>query len=77
MCPQDQWERLSKGLWIKSMSPFDHKVLDIRMGASYSENLQVSLDEGLSSMITFSFLLLPLLSHLSIMILVCLSIINI
>lgn len=45
MCPQDQWERLSKGLWIKSMSPFDHKVLDIRMGASYSENLQVSLDE--------------------------------
>lgn len=45
MCPQDQWERLSKGLWIKSMSPFDHKVLDIRMGTSYSENLQVSLDE--------------------------------
>lgn len=45
MCPQDQWERLSKGLWIKPMSPFDHKVLDIRMGASSSENLQVSLDE--------------------------------
>ncbi|KAH6759634.1 hypothetical protein C2S51_000183 [Perilla frutescens var. frutescens] len=45
MCPQDQWERLSKGLWIKPMSPFDHKVLDIRMGAAYSENIQVSLDE--------------------------------
>ncbi|KAI3451912.1 hypothetical protein Pfo_008577 [Paulownia fortunei] len=45
MCPQDQWERLTKGLWIKSMSPFDHKILDIRMVASYSDSLQVSLDE--------------------------------
>ncbi|KAK6151141.1 hypothetical protein DH2020_016073 [Rehmannia glutinosa] len=45
MCPQDQWERLTKGLWIKSMSPFDHKILDIRMAASNSESLQVSLDE--------------------------------
>ncbi|XP_042028245.1 uncharacterized protein LOC121775261 [Salvia splendens] len=45
MCPHDQWERLSDGFWIKPMSPFDHKVIDIRMGASYSENIQVSLDE--------------------------------
>ncbi|XP_057784430.1 uncharacterized protein LOC131001838 isoform X2 [Salvia miltiorrhiza] len=45
MCTHDQWERLSNGLWIKPMSPFDHKVLDIRMGASYSENIEVSLDE--------------------------------
>ncbi|KAG6394266.1 hypothetical protein SASPL_144850 [Salvia splendens] len=51
MCPHDQWERLSDGFWIKPMSPFDHKVIDIRMGASYSENIQVSLDEGLSSML--------------------------
>ena len=52
MCPHDQWERLSNGSWIKPMSPFDHKVIDIRMGASYSENIQVSLDEGLSSVVT-------------------------
>ncbi|KAL1537072.1 hypothetical protein AAHA92_29628 [Salvia divinorum] len=45
MCPHDQWERLANGLWIKPMSPFDHKVIDIRMGVSYSENIQVSLDE--------------------------------
>ncbi|KAK4477441.1 hypothetical protein RD792_016664 [Penstemon davidsonii] len=45
MCPPGQWERLNKGLWVRSMSPFDHKVLDIRMAASYSETLQVSLDE--------------------------------
>ncbi|EYU44506.1 hypothetical protein ABFS82_08G059200 [Erythranthe guttata] len=45
MCPEDQWERLNKGLWIKSMSPFDHKILDVRTVASYSENLEVSIDE--------------------------------
>ncbi|XP_051126864.1 uncharacterized protein LOC127248532 [Andrographis paniculata] len=45
MCPHDQWERLSKGLCVKSMSPFDHKILDIRMVASYSEVLQISLHE--------------------------------
>ncbi|KAK4416346.1 hypothetical protein Salat_2460100 [Sesamum alatum] len=45
MCPKDQWERLAKGLWVKSMSPFDHKILDIRMAASYSESLHVSLHE--------------------------------
>ncbi|KAL2241521.1 UNVERIFIED_CONTAM: hypothetical protein Sindi_0793300 [Sesamum indicum] len=45
MCPKDQWERLTEGLWVKSMSPFDHKILDIRMAASYSESLHVSLDE--------------------------------
>lgn len=47
MCPQDQWERLTKGLWTKPMSPFDHKILDIRMAVSHSEILQVSIDEGL------------------------------
>ncbi|KAK4393482.1 hypothetical protein Sango_1819000 [Sesamum angolense] len=51
MCPKDQWERLTEGLWVKSMSPFDHKILDIRMAASYSESLHVSLDEGLLSLI--------------------------
>ncbi|CAA0841063.1 Uncharacterized conserved protein (DUF2215 [Striga hermonthica] len=45
MCPQDHWERLSKGLWMKPMSPFDHKILDIRVGTSYSESLEVSFDE--------------------------------
>ncbi|XP_073281060.1 uncharacterized protein [Primulina huaijiensis] len=45
MCPQNMWERLTEGLWIKSMSPFDHKLLDIRMAGSYSESIQVSLAE--------------------------------
>ncbi|KZV57023.1 hypothetical protein F511_08181 [Dorcoceras hygrometricum] len=45
MCPLDKWERFTEGLWIKSMSPFDHKLLDIRMEGSYSETVQVSLSE--------------------------------
>lgn len=63
MCPPDQWERLTKGLWTKAMSPFDHKILDIRMAASRSEILQVSIDEGsfsivasISLFIIYSFL---------------------
>ncbi|KAL6498195.1 hypothetical protein OROGR_028592 [Orobanche gracilis] len=46
MCPQAQWERLTKGLWMKAMSPFDHKILDIRVGASCSQSIEVSLDEA-------------------------------
>ncbi|CAA2979314.1 uncharacterized protein LOC111367259 isoform X1 [Olea europaea subsp. europaea] len=45
MCPQGQWERLTEGLWVGSMSPFGHKLLDIRMGAASSGSLHVFLDE--------------------------------
>ncbi|XP_052204621.1 uncharacterized protein LOC127809673 [Diospyros lotus] len=45
MCPQGQWEKLVKGSWVKSMSPFDHRLLDVRMAASSKEILQVSIIE--------------------------------
>ncbi|GAV67992.1 LOW QUALITY PROTEIN: Acetyltransf_1 domain-containing protein/AA_kinase domain-containing protein/DUF2215 domain-containing protein [Cephalotus follicularis] len=45
MCPQGQWEKVSKGLWVQSMSPFDHKLLDIRMAGSSLETLEVSIEE--------------------------------
>ncbi|XAR57705.1 hypothetical protein NMG60_11025949 [Bertholletia excelsa] len=45
MCPQGRWEKLPKGSWVQSMSPFDHKVLDICMAGSSLENFQVSLVE--------------------------------
>ncbi|XVF61373.1 hypothetical protein PTKIN_Ptkin08bG0124100 [Pterospermum kingtungense] len=45
MCPQGKWEKVSKGLWVKSMSPFDHKLLDIRMTGSSTETLEVSIEE--------------------------------
>lgn len=45
MCPQSQWEKV-KGSWVKSMSPFDHKVLDIRTASSSLERFEVSIEEG-------------------------------
>ncbi|KAL3618874.1 hypothetical protein CASFOL_037102 [Castilleja foliolosa] len=69
MCPQDQWERLTKELWIKPMSPFDHKILDIRTGSSYSKSLEVSLDEEFFLyriiFLLFGILLMSLASWLS------------
>ncbi|KAL4345024.1 hypothetical protein AHAS_Ahas11G0237000 [Arachis hypogaea] len=34
MCSQGQWEKVTKGSWVRSMSPFDHKLLDIRTASS-------------------------------------------
>ncbi|KAK2998538.1 hypothetical protein RJ639_023200 [Escallonia herrerae] len=45
MCPQGQWERLTKGSWARSMSPFDHKLLDIRLTDSSSANFVISIHE--------------------------------
>lgn len=46
MCPQGQWEKVAKGSWVRSMSPFDHKLLDIRTVGSTLENFEVSAEEG-------------------------------
>jgi len=32
--------------WVRSMSPFDHKLLDIRMGGVSSETFELSIEEG-------------------------------
>ncbi|CDP02613.1 unnamed protein product [Coffea canephora] len=45
MCNQSQWQKLTKGSWMSSMSPFDHKLLDIRLTGSPTEPIEVSLDE--------------------------------
>lgn len=45
MCPPGQWKKLTKGSWVGSMSPFEHKLLDIRMTSSSKETFQVSLHE--------------------------------
>lgn len=46
MCPHGRWEKVSKGSWFKSMSPFDYKILDIRMARSSSETIEVAIEEG-------------------------------
>ncbi|GFP93882.1 hypothetical protein PHJA_001532500 [Phtheirospermum japonicum] len=64
MCPQDQWERLTKEVWIKPMSPFDHKILDIRTGTSYSESLEDNIPSFRNSVDESSFLAQQVLSFL-------------
>ncbi|MCI28208.1 profilin, partial [Trifolium medium] len=46
MCSQGQWEKVVKGSWVRSMSPFDHKLLDIRTLGSTLENFELSVEEG-------------------------------
>lgn len=46
MCSIDQWEKLSKGFWVGSMSPFDDMLLDIRMAGSSVKPIEVTLVEG-------------------------------
>lgn len=46
MCPQSQWEKVAKGSWAQSMSPFDHKLLDIRTSGLSLESFEVSIEEG-------------------------------
>ncbi|XP_023638786.1 uncharacterized protein LOC17877038 [Capsella rubella] len=31
MCPHSRWEKASKGSWVQTMSPYDHKILDVRV----------------------------------------------
>ena len=51
MCPKGQWEKLTKSSWVRSMSPFDQKLLDIRMPHSSFQILEVSIEEGTFCMI--------------------------
>lgn len=46
MCPLGQWEKVTKGSWVRSMSPFDNRILDIRTAGSSLENFVVSIEEG-------------------------------
>ncbi|KAF5197955.1 transmembrane protein, partial [Thalictrum thalictroides] len=45
LCPQRQWEKLIQGTWVHSMSPYDTKLLEIRMPGPSLELIEVSLEE--------------------------------
>lgn len=45
MCPQWRWEKVSQDSWARAMSPFDHKILDVRVIGLSSETLEVSIEE--------------------------------
>lgn len=48
MCPSGQWQKLSKTAWVKSMSPYEHRILDMRMPPDPSRSIEVSTEEGAS-----------------------------
>uniref|UniRef100_A0A9I9DVQ4 Nuclear envelope integral membrane protein 1 n=1 Tax=Cucumis melo TaxID=3656 RepID=A0A9I9DVQ4_CUCME len=48
MCPENQWEKIFKGSWARSMSPFDDNILDIRTPGLSLESFEVSLEEEFS-----------------------------
>ncbi|CAL9191811.1 unnamed protein product [Musa hybrid cultivar] len=45
MCPSGQWQKLSKTAWVKSMSPYEHRILDMRMPPDPSRSIEVSTEE--------------------------------
>ncbi|KAI7728787.1 hypothetical protein M8C21_015523 [Ambrosia artemisiifolia] len=45
MCNEDRWEKLTNGSWVRSMSPFDHKLLDIRSVGPSVGTVEVALNE--------------------------------
>ncbi|CAN1342988.1 hypothetical protein LINPERPRIM_LOCUS39645 [Linum perenne] len=45
MCSQGKWEKVAKGTWARAMSPFDNKLLDIRMSGSSPENVELHIEE--------------------------------
>ncbi|XP_047317419.1 uncharacterized protein LOC124920888 [Impatiens glandulifera] len=45
MCTQGKWDKLVDGSWIRSMSPFDHILLDVRMESSSQDVIDVSVGE--------------------------------
>ncbi|CAH8280966.1 unnamed protein product [Arabidopsis lyrata] len=47
MCPHSRWEKASKGSWVQTMSPFDHKILDVRVASSNKVTLEMSAVEEL------------------------------
>ncbi|KAL2348302.1 hypothetical protein Fmac_002302 [Flemingia macrophylla] len=69
MCPQGQWEKVAKGSWARSMSPFDHKILDIRTAGSSLEIFGVSVEEEFFVyrllLLTLGFILMSLASPIS------------
>ncbi|PRQ33638.1 putative NEMP family protein [Rosa chinensis] len=69
MCPDSQWEKVSKGSWSGSMSPFEHKLLAIRTAGSSLQNFEVFIKEEffLSRLIFFvsGIVLMTLAPYLS------------
>ncbi|MQL91160.1 hypothetical protein Taro_023764 [Colocasia esculenta] len=48
MCPPGGWQKISKGTWVQTVSPFSDKILDIRMhSGQLATVVEVSTEEEL------------------------------
>lgn len=45
MCPPAEWKKLNKGSWVRSMSPYNNVLLDLRMPGASLESIEVSTEE--------------------------------
>ncbi|KAJ3673156.1 hypothetical protein LUZ60_006530 [Juncus effusus] len=48
MCQASQWQKLSKNSWIHSVSPYEHRILDIRMPVDPSRTIELSTSKEFS-----------------------------
>ncbi|KAH1157611.1 hypothetical protein GYH30_030038 [Glycine max] len=66
MCRHGQWEKVTKGSWARSMSLFDHKILDVRTAGSTLENFEkVKFFVYRIVLLTLGIILLSLASFIS------------
>ncbi|KAB2626592.1 transmembrane protein 194A-like [Pyrus ussuriensis x Pyrus communis] len=45
ICPHSSRQKVPKGSWSRSMSPFEHQLIDVRTYGSSLESLEVSIEE--------------------------------
>ncbi|KAJ3697913.1 hypothetical protein LUZ61_001618 [Rhynchospora tenuis] len=66
MCPASRWQKLSKNPWVQSISPYEHRIMDIRMLPDPSRTIEVTTsEEFLSHRVIFLIvgLIMMLLAH--------------
>ncbi|CAM0873581.1 unnamed protein product [Alopecurus aequalis] len=58
-CSSSQWQKVPKsGLWVQSISPYDHRILDLRMPDDPSRSVVVFTEEGTFFVFVFAEFLL-------------------
>ncbi|XP_076881068.1 uncharacterized protein LOC143529081 [Bidens hawaiensis] len=44
-CENDDWRSLQNGLWMSTMSPYEHKFVDVKFGSMITSSVTVTLEE--------------------------------
>ncbi|KAI3705397.1 hypothetical protein L1987_75634 [Smallanthus sonchifolius] len=44
-CEKDDWRSLQNGLWVSTMSPYDHKFVDVKFGGMVTGSVTITLEE--------------------------------